>query len=90
MLQRKALVQNSWRCLTIAVIVTAMAPHSQAELADGSQEANAPAASSAVNASPSDPAAEAVCGGPTPPYAPELVEELTAIAQQEGLSLIHI
>lgn len=85
MLQRKTLLQKSWRCLVVAVIIAAApAPHSQAELPDSSQEANAPAASSAVNASQGAPTAESVCGGPTPPYAPELVEELTALARQEG------
>ena len=69
--RRQIAVQIVWLSLSLAVALATNLPQARA---------------GAPTVEPSDvaSAAQVACGGPTPPYAPELVEELAATALREG------
>ena len=73
--RRQIAVQIVWLSLSLAAALNTNLPLARAETAAG-----APAVEALDMAS----AAQVACGGPTPPYAPELVEELAATALREG------
>lgn len=73
--RRQIAVQILRLSLSLAAALATNLPQARAERAAGAP---------AVEASDMASAAEVACGGPTPPYAPELVAELAATALREG------